>query len=293
MLTTGASAGLRIDGALQQFLGARAGARSQPKTATLWGAAWTDALRAIQTACELRPRASDLGAFVRARVTLEVELHMDRARGVMLPDDLDKMVALVLSAVDESVGELRAANAPGTLAPSPRLAPGDLVLHAPVAPLIVSSPFGLRSDPFTGARRFHAGVDLNGPFGANVFAAASGLVVYAGTQGGYGKQVIIDHGDGVRTHYSHLSTILVAPGQSVLDSDAIAYLGSTGRSTGPHLHFAVTNCDGEFQDPIAVLEVPYSQAARQVNFGGHGTLPAGRFTIKSAGQDTIEIAGRP
>lgn len=285
------SAGPRIDRALQQFVGARADARKQAKTSGMWSQAWTEALLSIQSACEIPPRASDLGAFVRARVTLEVELERDRARGVILPENLDKMVALVLGSVDESVGELRAANAPGTMAPSPRLLPGELVLHAPVAPLIVSSPFGLRSDPFTGARRFHAGVDLDAPQGTNVYAAAAGLIVYAGAQGGYGKQVVVDHGDGVRTHYSHLSTILVSPGQSVEEGDAIAYVGSTGRSTGPHLHFAVTNVDGEFLDPVGVLDVPYSSIAQQVRVGGHSTLPATRagYLIKNAGPDTVEI----
>lgn len=280
-------AGPRIDRALQVFVNARTEAKRQPKTTSAWSRAWTDALVEIQHACEIAPRASDLGGFVRARVTLEVELERDRARGVILPEDLDKMVALVLLSVDESVGELRAANAPGTMAPSPRLEPGELVLRSPIAPIIVSSPFGLRSDPFTGGRRFHAGVDLDAPEGTNVYASASGLIVYAGMQGGYGKQVVIDHGDGVRTHYSHLSTILVSPGQSVEEGDTLAYVGSTGRSTGPHLHFAVTNFDGEFLDPVGVLDVPYSSIAQQVRVGGHNKQT---FTIKNAGPDTVEIS---
>jgi murein DD-endopeptidase MepM/ murein hydrolase activator NlpD len=263
------SAGVRIDRALQRFVSARADTRSRSETSPVWSAAWTEALRSIAAASEIPPRASDLGAFVRARVTLEVELERDRTRGVILPGGLDKMVAAVLASVDDSVSELRIANAPGTLAPSPRLEPGELVLHAPTAPIIVSSPFGVRRDPFTGARRFHAGADLDAPEGSSVYAAASGLIVYAGHQGGYGKQVVVDHGDGVRTHYSHLSSILVSPGHMVEEGDAIAYVGSTGRSTGPHLHFAVTNADGEFLDPVAVLDVPYSSIAGQVKVGGN------------------------
>lgn len=267
-------------------MNARTEAKRQPKTTSAWSRAWTNALLEIQSACEIAPRASDLGAFVRARVTLEVELDRDRARGVILPEDLDKMVALVLGSVDESVGELRAANAPGTMAPSPRLEPGELVLRAPIGLMIVSSPFGLRTDPISGGRRFHAGVDIDAPEGTHVFASASGLVVYAGTQGGYGKQVVIDHGDGVRTHYSHLSGILVSVGQTVEEGDTVAYVGSTGRSTGPHLHFAVTNVDGEFLDPVGILDVPYTSIAQQVRVGGHSKRT---FTIRNAG-DTVEIS---
>lgn len=279
--------GMRIDKALQTFVTARTEAKKQPKTTTAWSRAWQEALAEIQAACELRPRASDLGAFVRARVTLEVELERDKNRGVILPDDLDKQVAVVLASVDESVGELRALNVPGTMAPSPRLEPGELVLTSPIAPMIVSSPFGLRTDPFTGGRRFHAGIDIDAPEGTNVYASASGLVVYAGMQGGYGKQVVIDHGDGVRTHYSHLSSILVSMGQTVEEGDTLAYVGSTGRSTGPHLHFAVTNFDGEFLDPLGVFDVPYSSIAQQVRVGGHNKQT---FTIKNAGPDTVEIS---
>jgi murein DD-endopeptidase MepM/ murein hydrolase activator NlpD len=283
----GPAAGVLIDRALQDFVSLRVTSKAHPKTSPVWAEAWDDVLERIAGACEIAPRASDLGAFVRARVTLEVELDRDMSRGLLLPDRLDQRVRAVLGAVDESVGELRAANAPGTLAPSPRLEEGELVLRAPLAPMIISSPFGVRADPFTGQRRFHAGVDLDAPEGTHVFASASGLVVYAGTQGGYGKQIVIDHGDGVRTHYSHLSEILVSPGQTVEEGDDIAYVGSTGRSTGPHLHFAVTDEGGDFLDPTALLDVPYSTIAQQVKVGpkNHKTT----YAIKKSG-DTVEIS---
>lgn len=280
----GPSAGLRVDRALRTFVSTRVEARAHPKTSRLWAQAWDRVLEEVSDACQTPPRASDLGAFVRARVTLEVELDADRRRGVLLPDGLERRLHAALLAVDESVGELRAANAPGTMAPVPRL-DGELVLRSPLAPLILSSPFGVRDDPFTGQPRFHAGADFDAPEGANVYAAASGLVVYAGTQGGYGKQVIVDHGDGVRTHYSHLAEILVRPMQAVDEGDPVGAVGSTGRSTGPHLHFAVTNFDGEFLDPVALFDVPYSSLAQQVKMGGKSRQA---FTVRKSG-DTVEI----
>lgn len=283
----GPAAGVLIDRALQEFVSTRVSARGHPKTSPLWGEAWARVLTRVADACETPPRASDLGAFVRARATLEVELERDRTRGLLLPDGLERRVRAVLSAVDEGVGELRAANVPGTLAPSPRLEEGELVLRAPLAPMIVSSPFGLRRDPFHGMRRFHAGVDLDAPSGTNVYAAASGLVVYAGSQGGHGKQIVVDHGDGVRTHYSHLSQILVDPGQTVEEGDAIAHVGSTGRSTGPHLHFAVTNEEGDFLDPVALLDVPWSSIAEQVKVGPAKSRRT--FAVRKNG-DTVEIS---
>lgn len=278
------SAGLRIDRALRGFVSTRVESKQQPKTSRVWANAWDAVVEEVSEACETPPRASDLGAFVRARATLEIELDVDRRRGVLLPDDIGRRLTAALKAVDESVGELRSANAPGTMAPVPRL-DGVLVLRAPLSPLILSSPFGVRSDPFSGQRRFHAGADFEAPEGSNVYAAASGLVVYAGSQGGYGKQVIVDHGDGVRTHYSHMIEILVQPMQAVEEGEPVGAVGSTGRSTGPHLHFAVTNFDGEFLDPIGLLDVPFSVIAEHVKSGGKSKQA---FTAKKRG-DTVEF----
>jgi murein DD-endopeptidase MepM/ murein hydrolase activator NlpD len=286
------SVGPRIDRALQEFVSARAQARGWPRVSPLWGALWTEVLSAIDVACADPPRATDLGAFVRARATLEIELDVDERRRVLLPDDLRRRVQRTLLAVDESVVELRLANAPGTLAPSPRL-DGDLVLHAPLMPLIVSSPFGVRQDPITGQPRFHAGADFDTPLGSTVYAAASGLVVYAGAQGGYGKQVVIDHGDSIRSHYSHLSEILVDPGQLVDEGQSIALSGSTGRSTGPHLHFAVTNADGEFLDPIGVLDVPFSVIADQVKSSERRRVDTASFRMRLGEGHAIELQPGP
>jgi len=259
------SSGVLIDRSLVTLNAARARAQKQGKLSPLWSEAWTIALAAIDDAVTRAPLASDLGAFVRARVVLEVELQRDVERDVVLPSRLQERVAQTLTAVDESVQELRAANAPGTtMTVMPRLDDGELILRAPLSPMVVSSSFGRRHDPFTQVVRYHAGVDLDAPVGAAVYAAASGIVVYAGPQGGYGRYIAIDHGDGVRSHYAHLSSIDVVVGALVVVGDVIGAVGSTGRSTGPHLHFAITNELGVFLDPLAVLDVPFGIIADQV-----------------------------
>ncbi|WP_026100221.1 murein hydrolase activator EnvC family protein [Fortiea contorta] len=102
-----------------------------------------------------------------------------------------------------------------------------------------SSPFGWRIHPVLGDRRFHAGLDFAASYGSTIRAADSGTVIFAGWYGGYGKAVIIDHGQGITTLYGHTSELFVAEGQGVERGQAIAAVGSTGLSTGPHLHFEV------------------------------------------------------
>lgn len=102
-----------------------------------------------------------------------------------------------------------------------------------------SSPFGWRMHPVLGYRRFHAGLDFGASYGSTIRAADSGTVIFAGWYGGYGRAVIIDHGNGITTLYGHSSELYVADGQAVERGQAIAAVGSTGLSTGPHLHFEV------------------------------------------------------
>ena len=102
-----------------------------------------------------------------------------------------------------------------------------------------TSGFGARVDPFTGQYSFHSGVDFAGPWGALIQSTAPGRVIYAGQRGGYGNMVEIDHGFGVHTRYGHLSSILVRVGANVPSGAPIGKLGSTGRSTGPHVHYEV------------------------------------------------------
>lgn len=103
----------------------------------------------------------------------------------------------------------------------------------------ITSPFGWRSNPFGGAPEFHQGLDIAAPSGTTVTAAASGTVIMAQWYGGYGNYILIDHGGGYSTGYGHLSAIYVSSGQAVQRGQAIGAVGSTGQSTGPHLHFEV------------------------------------------------------
>ncbi len=109
----------------------------------------------------------------------------------------------------------------------------------PIAHRKITSSFGQRQDPFDNHFVWHKGLDLSGRMGTPVVASADGSVVFAGWRGGYGKIVVIDHGFGIQTHYGHLHTIDVAEGDAVRRGDQIAEIGSTGRSTAPHLHYEV------------------------------------------------------
>jgi hypothetical protein len=104
---------------------------------------------------------------------------------------------------------------------------------------VTSSGFGARRDPFTGRLARHEGLDFPARMGAPILASAGGRVVYAGVRGPYGKTVVVDHGNGLATLYGHASRILVRPGDLVMPRQQIAAVGSTGRSTGAHLHFEV------------------------------------------------------
>jgi murein DD-endopeptidase MepM/ murein hydrolase activator NlpD len=103
----------------------------------------------------------------------------------------------------------------------------------------ISSGFGYRSDPFSGAGAFHAGLDFRGPYGAPIYAAAKGTISFAGVRSGYGNCIEISHGNGMLTRYAHMSAFRATLGQQVAPGDVIGAIGSSGRSTGPHLHFEV------------------------------------------------------
>lgn len=104
----------------------------------------------------------------------------------------------------------------------------------------IGSPYGYRIHPITGKRKMHTGVDIGGAYGADIIAAESGTVIIAGyNAGGYGNYVVVDHGGGITTLYAHASVLCVSRGQSVGKGQVIAKVGSTGMSTGPHLHFEV------------------------------------------------------
>ncbi|SHE74544.1 M23 family metallopeptidase [Devosia limi] len=115
-----------------------------------------------------------------------------------------------------------------------------------------SSGFGNRKDPFSGGRAFHSGLDFAAPSGSIVYSAATGIVTFVGTRSGYGNVVEVTHSSGLVSRYAHLSGFLSKEGQAVTTGTPIAKVGSTGRSTGPHLHFEVRKGDAPL-DPIKYL----------------------------------------
>jgi murein DD-endopeptidase MepM/ murein hydrolase activator NlpD len=116
-----------------------------------------------------------------------------------------------------------------------------------------TSPFGIRMDPFVHEAAMHTGIDFRGDIGEPIHATAAGTVSIAGWEGGYGKMVEIDHGNGLATRYGHLSAIDVAVGDKIRIGQVVGLLGSTGRSTGPHLHYE-TRIDGEPVNPQKFLD---------------------------------------
>jgi murein DD-endopeptidase MepM/ murein hydrolase activator NlpD len=137
---------------------------------------------------------------------------------------------------------------------SARSAIGPAPIHRPLTvEARRSSNFGNRSDPFTRGKAFHAGIDFAAPKGSTVLSAGRGKVIFASRRSGYGNLVEIDHGGGLTSRYAHLSAFLVKAGQTVEAGTPIARVGSTGRSTGPHLHFEIRRKDVA-TDPTAFLE---------------------------------------
>jgi murein DD-endopeptidase MepM/ murein hydrolase activator NlpD len=253
-------AGMQIDRALNRFRARRAAAGEIAPESHVHGLAWLELLSAIDDACTIRPTADDLGAFVRARMTLEVEAWRDNEKKRSMPNELASRLDEATGAIDARVAELRLIAPPGSLFPARSDRDGALVLAPPLTPMRITSGFGIRTDPIHGKKRFHAGIDLGGSLGTNVTSSSDGLVIFSGRQGGYGNHVVIDHGDGVRTHYSHLSRIFVKSGELVKAAVPIGAVGATGRATGPHLHFAITNRDGHFLDPLPLMNRPLSSS---------------------------------
>jgi len=116
----------------------------------------------------------------------------------------------------------------------------------------ISSYFGERADPFHGQMAHHDGIDIAGKTGSEIIAVASGVVTWAGPRFGYGNMVEINHGNGYITRYAHNQDVTVAIGETVKKGQKVALMGSTGRSTGPHVHFEVMR-NGQIIDPMQFM----------------------------------------
>lgn len=149
----------------------------------------------------------------------------------------------------------------------PQVMPADMRM--------ISSGFGYRSDPFTGGAALHAGLDFRGKVGAPIHAAAKGKVTFVGIKSGYGKVIEVSHGNGLMTRYAHMSGWRARIGQEVEAGDVIGAIGSTGRSTGPHLHFEV-RINGRAVNPRPFLETaPHVLEEARTDVPERGTAKAG------------------
>lgn len=138
-------------------------------------------------------------------------------------------------------------------ATQPTATKASIPSREPVDNVTLTSSFGTRADPFNGRRRMHQGIDIPGPLGTPIYATADGVVQRAEWANGYGNLVEINHGNGLETRYGHLSKLIAQPNERVRRGQLIGLMGSTGRSTGSHLHYEVRIAGG------AVNPMPYIQ----------------------------------
>jgi murein DD-endopeptidase MepM/ murein hydrolase activator NlpD len=163
-----------------------------------------------------------------------------------------KFQAEIAAQVAESASIEQLLAGTGTPGSTPQLPTGGGFFALPVPGAPMTQRFGPSVDPFTGAGGFHPGVDFGAPTGTPIHAAGDGLVAFAGVESGYGNYTCINHGNGIATCYAHQSLLLVKVGDQVKQGQVIGLIGSTGYSTGPHLHFEV-RINGKVTDPVPWL----------------------------------------
>jgi len=191
--------------------------------------------------------AADTIAEALAAAGLEVALgdEADEAvGGPLLPVDAGRAFEARVRELDEALEKLETVKAAARAMP----------IHNPAPGQPVSSSFGVRRDPFVRTPAMHAGIDFRATPGTAIRAAGAGTVIRAGWTGGYGRMVEIDHGNGLTTRYAHMSKIRAREGQKIETGDIVGEVGSSGRSTGPHLHYEVRR-NGAPVDPLRFLKV--------------------------------------
>ena len=241
----------RLDRIIGRYFGPvhKDGARSPTAAATVPGAARLGAIEQQQI------------AFARA-VSAAADARSKRAEGALRRFGIAP-ASIVRSATEGmggpfiplSGGEAALLRLSETLQRLDRLERTVLSLPSvkPALPVVLSSTFGVRSDPFNHRAAMHAGLDIKDDYGQPIYAASAGRVTRIGRMAGYGNVVMIDHGHGIETRYGHLSGFTVRPGMVVKPGQQIARMGSTGRSTGNHLHFEV-RVNGRAVNPRPFLE---------------------------------------
>lgn len=206
---------------------------------------WDDAMTVVDELLQKPVQETSSYDVIRARVTLEAELEQDAGAHPALPTELISAVELRMARLGHRMAALR------RLKVQPRLLQPDFVW--PVSPPAISSLFGNRLHPISKEYRKHNGVDLAADFHQEVYAAAAGTVLAAEWMGGHGNSVRLQHQGGAITTYSHLAEILVEPGMVVKQRQPVGLAGSTGVSTGVHLHFELW-MKGRPVDPLDHLE---------------------------------------
>jgi murein DD-endopeptidase MepM/ murein hydrolase activator NlpD len=170
-----------------------------------------------------------------------IEAKDPRALAVVL--DVDESFAMRIQRAANNMSDMRSLSE----------AAKRLPFYRPTSAAAQTSSYGVRLDPFTRRPAFHSGLDFAGPTFTPIYATAPGVVSFAGARSGYGNTVEIDHGNGFKTRYAHLAGFSVSVGQRVAVGQRIASMGSTGRSTGPHLHYEVW-VNGRAQNPNRFLK---------------------------------------
>ncbi len=199
----------------------------------------------IETLAENAFRTADEIAVALEAAGLPVDLDTsgEAVGGPLLPLETGMRFEAGVRELDDALAKLESVKATARLMP----------IHNPAPGKAVTSSFGVRRDPFLRKPAMHAGIDFRATTGTPVRSAGSGTVTKAGWNGGYGRMVEVDHGHGFTTRYAHMSRVSVKKGQQVDTSTVLGEVGSSGRSTGPHLHYEVRR-DGKPIDPLRFLK---------------------------------------
>ncbi len=209
-------------------------------------------------ATELERTIDRLVSFNPELDDVSQEGEMTRTAGFLDTKDSERSVDLIETSVF-TIG--REMNAPTSIldnmfaSDEERIEHGLMIRALPISvPVkgVITSGFGMRNHPILRGRRAHKGLDMAAPTGTEIFAPGAGTVVFSGRKNGYGNTIIVDHGYGYTTLYGHCSRLLVEEGAMVTRGDVIALVGSTGRSTGPHLHYEV-RINGTHMNPSAFI----------------------------------------
>lgn len=182
-------------------------------------------------------------------VSKKAELDSQMSELDTLKAELEAMEDELLRQAEELASQMM-----NKIDPDSEYVGGDYVWPTPSCP-IVTSLYGWRIHPLFNTWKYHSGIDIGASYGSSILAAASGTVILSQDYGGYGECIIIDHGGGMTTLYGHLDQRLVSVGETVSGGELIGYVGDSGWSSGPHLHFEITMA-GELVDPLDYVTTP-------------------------------------